>query len=244
MNDFEPRERQPTYFTYPHDSELAAMIRRRRESGEEIDEWVAPGFNLRDAFERIDGPIIELAGPTEIGHYYLDGIRLQSEPTISNLAEGTLTNKDGQKDTLDRLLNRLLDVRHLDLPSDSVDMIVAAHLPQIDEEDFDFSNFNDEMNAEYTRRQLVVQQAVKDFAESGNLDEVSAGQSLRLTAAREIRRCLKPGGFYLADGTETEKAALPRLGYRMVAAINGSSKDEPPYYYMVLQKTFDLTSEA
>jgi hypothetical protein len=239
MDDPESLERPATPNSYPYSSELAATIRERRERGEEIDERTEPGFNPKEAIGHVSGPLLELAGPTEIGHYFLDDARLPSQPIISNIAEGTLTAPDGQKETHDRLLNQLLDVRHLDLPDNSVGMIIAAHLPAIDEEDFDFSDFDDEANADYERRQSLAEQAVEELAESGELDEASIKQSLRLTAAQEIHRCLKPGGLYLADGTPAERAAFERLGYNVVAAVNGKPDNEPPYYYMMLQKVAD-----
>jgi hypothetical protein len=123
-------------------------------------------------------------------------------------------------------------------------MIVAAHLPAIDEEGFDFSNFDDEADADYQRRQSLAEQAVEKLAESGELDEASMKQSLRLTAAQEIRRCLKPGGLYLADGTPAERVAFERLGYTVAAAINSKPETESPYYYMMLQKTADSDHSA
>lgn len=236
MKDLESSKQSAVITAYPYSSKLAATMLQRRERGEKIDEWITPGFDLKTTIEHIDGPIIELAGPTEIGHYYLNDVRLPGLLIISNISRGNLSDRSGKKDTQSRLLDRLLDVQHLDLPDNSVGMVIAAHLPVIDEEDFDFSNFDDEMNAEYLRRQHIAEQAIEDVAKSGNLTEPSIKQSLRLTAAQEIHRCLKPGGIYLADGTTAEKAALQRLGYKIVAAIRGNSNNEPPYYYMALQK--------
>ncbi|HSW99415.1 MAG TPA: hypothetical protein VLH38_00075 [Patescibacteria group bacterium] len=218
---------------YPYRSVLAKEMNARRDKGEKIDEWINPRVDVTHLLEGIDGPIIEVAGPTEIGHYYLDGVQLSSPPIITNRARGTLRAEVGGTEGPDRL-EGLLDVENLDLEDESVGMIIAAHLPTINEDDFNFSNFTDADNAEYGRRQDLAEKEINDFVASEHKELPHT--SLRLKAAQEIYRCLKPGGVYLADGSAAERAAYERMGFKVVAGLNSEPDAETPYYYMVLQK--------
>src|SRR5258708_3507545 len=176
MTEPDQKEQKPLAFSYPYESTLAQTVRQNRVAGRRVDEWIEPDIDVKSLIEHVDAPIIELAGPTDTGYYYLDGVRLPSQPLISNLAPGTLLY--GKPETRDKQLDQLLDVRQLALPDNSVGMIIAAYLPFIDEEDFDFSNFNSAAEAEHSRRLEAATAAVRYVAKSGELNIALIKQSL------------------------------------------------------------------
>ena len=223
-------------YSYPYSSMLAREVEARRRAGETIEEWVDPDVNLKELFRNIDGPIVELAGPTDIGHYYLDNIELPTRPLLTNITEGSFIAADragAQK--LDSQLDLLLDGSHLEMPDDSVGMIIAVHVSAIDETGFDFSNFTAADDTTYRQRQNEADEAIRKIADGAEPTTGLIQKSLRLQFASEALRCLGPDGLYLADGSPTEKKAFERLGFRTLAYVASPDHDEP-YYYMVLQK--------
>lgn len=207
-------------FNYPFPSALAS------QTGEEIDVWVKPGINLESTLRSVEGPIVELAGPTDLGYYFLDGIALPSKPIITNIQPKTLLYGPGT----DYVLDKIIDGRHTPYKDSSVGMVLSAHLPYINEAAFDFSNkFTHQQEKEYAQLVKEAQLLTKDFADGANIAELP----LRLAIAKESFRILHPGGLYLCDGSQHDRKGMLRLGFQELAFVRLKTE---PYYYMVLQK--------
>ena len=120
-------------------------------------------------------------------------------------------------------------------------MVLAAHLPLVDDTKYDFAALTLNEERAISREIAQAEAAEKHIAHTGELDDRAFVVSLRLAVAREVYRALQPGGLYLTDGTSDQVKALQAIGFTKLAEIDVNQFDSElvgaaPYYELVLQK--------
>lgn len=225
-----------TTFRYPFDSSFAKQFARAREDGAEIDEWQQPGLDLPELISCLEGPILEIGGPSDQGYYYLRDVNLPSRVIISNVTQNAMPYAPNAK-LLQVMIEKIVDGRHFPYEDNSLAMVLASHLSLVDERQYDFSDISDVETEKWTDDMHESEKVLKEAADSGIIDEKVLKVSLRFGIASEALRALKPGGIYMTDATEDEIKVYELLGFTKIASINRQPLDyDKPYFDVVFQK--------
>lgn len=203
------------------------------------------GFDLQEAASKIDGPIVEVGGPTLGGYNLLRGVDLPSKPNMFNI-RGSRVEAIGAASltAVDKLaLSALADVRALPLANDSLGMMMAANLPGAREEVLrEIGTHPDLSNDEKVLRTFdVADNTYKDAAdklEAGDDKGLEAHDAPRIAAIAQARRVLKPGGLFVAQGLESRDVAFAKaLGLELVMHTPRAQGE-------YLGRTYDMIEEV
>lgn len=216
---------------YPYQSHLAQNVnslRTRLLHRGKFSQYADAGFSLDEELSRRHGPFIELGGPTESGYFYLHKKVLPKRVIASNIRVDHRLEAYAQ--FVERMTDLVLDGADLELPSGSMGMVLASHIPRT-------AYLPESANGQWLDI-VCANNACREAARRGEVSEGMLYSSLRLKIAKEVGRVLEPGGLYLTDGTADELTAYQCFGPQIRAYIRDDSRDPEgdPYYYAVLQK--------
>jgi len=218
-------------YQYPYKSEVARLAgreKRRFWTPNKFKTFAAKNFSLENELQQLDGPYLELGGPTEEGYFHLDRMQLSKRVLLSNVEMPDFISQE-YRDSVANSIDLVIDGGAIDLPDASLGMVMASHIPHIPFDQFDSDEqLNLAKDAPF--------RALEQGAVTPDLLEVS----LRLKMASEVYRTLQPGGVYLTDGRFEDVAACELLGFELMASVSDAryDEDEDPsgYYRVVLQK--------
>lgn len=166
----------------------------------------------------MQGPIVEVGGPTTSGYEFLRGTDLPDKPKMLNLRGSRIEVIGAASLTaVDSLaLTALADVRALPIASESLGMMMCSNLPGIPEAALRHiaADPNIAIGPEQTMRMIAeTDQAYADAADklgAGQDEALETHESPRLAAIAQARRTLKPGGLFLMHGVESRDVALAK----------------------------------
>lgn len=218
-------------YQYPYESEVARLAEREKRKFWRLNKYKTfstKNFSLKSELQQLDGPYLELGGPTEEGYFHLDRLRLPKRVLLSNVEMPDFIPQE-YRDSVASSIDLVIDGGDIDLPDDSLGMVMASHIPYIP---FDRFDSDEQLNLAKDAPFRALEQGVV----TPDLLEVS----LRLKMASEVYRTLQPGGVYLTDGRFEDVAACELLGFQMMASVSDARYDEDEdmngYYRVVLQK--------
>lgn len=216
---------------YPFPSAIADRVREARKAGLVPDEWHAPSKNISEILGKIQEPILELGGPSDLGYYFLDGQVLPSRPIITNVAPNTLQFAPNAEQ-LNNLTDLIVDGRSMDtIPDASLGVVLSAHLSDVDED----SSLAQADDAATRLKGLMI-----EARNSKHISEELLELSLRLKIAKEVYKKLKPSGLYFTDVDSDELNTQSLLGFEPIAIYNRGSAEgssNTDRYDVVFQKS-------
>lgn len=222
---------------YPFPSRYAAELAEARRAGKQPHYWVKPGFDIQARLKGIQGPFIEIGGPTDGGYVFLHDIELPSPVIITNVSDNPLPFAPDSK-VLATHVEKVFDGRHLPYPDNSLAMVLAQHLPVVDDQQYDFSSLSDEDDKQLWSIIDRSRELEKQVAATGHITDETLHICLRLAIAKEVYTKLQPGGLYLTDATKDQQKAFQVLGFSVAAEFDrrllDSSKES--HYDLVFVK--------
>lgn len=227
-------------YYYPYASEQARQAIAAQKQGAKIEEWHKPGNTLQQIITDLSGPILEIAGPTDSGYYFLDSIELPSSVIITNITHEPAPFAPNKAELATRV-EQIIDGRRIPYGDATFGAVLAAHLSIIDDHEYDFSNLSDDEGRQLSEQIVATENAERLSVKTGTINEEVIRLSLRFGVAKEVFRVLKPGGLYITDATPAQAKLFEMLGYEKIAWLNlNSIESEPdvtePYFELVLQK--------
>jgi hypothetical protein len=218
-------------YQYPYKSEVARLAGREKRkfwTPNKYKTFTAKNFSLESELRQLDGPYLELGGPTEEGYYHLDNMQLSKRVLLSNVEMPDFVPQE-HRDSVASSIDLVIDGGAIDLPDASLGMVMASHIPYIS---FDRFDSDDQLN--------LAKDAPSRALEQGEVTPDLLEVSLRLKMASEVYRTLQPGGVFLTDGRPEDVEACELLGFEVMASVFDAryDEDEDPggYYRVVLQK--------
>lgn len=144
---------------------------------------IADGFNYVEAAQAVQGPVIEIAGPTDMGFHVVEDF-VPRQPFITNINRYDWMPDDS--------LHLLADGRALPFRDGSVGMVLAACVPFLEDE---FIILPNEIS------HPLLQEAHAEYLEySGPGSEPGFNQ--RIQIIEEVSRVLSKGGIFVWGGGE------------------------------------------
>ena len=201
------------------------------------DLFVRDGFDMQQAIIAIDGPIVEIAGPTSRGYATLNGMSLPTKPIISNVnSPTTAPNLSLSRDPINSLDKAVLDVvadaRALPFADNTIGMLMVSALTlgdfAKDRQDkresgpLDTPEKKKAWDDEYIRKhQERVDSVLSKIALNVGADLTAAKmpeaqESARIGFLLEAKRALKPNGLLVAACMRNEDILLAsKLGFEI-----------------------------
>jgi hypothetical protein len=218
-------------YQYPYKSEVAKLAAREKRifwRPNKYKTFTDKNFSLENELQRLNGPFLELGGPTEEGYFHLDRMQLPKRVLLSNVDMPDFIPQE-YRDSVADSIDFVIDGSDIDLPEDSLGMVMASHIPYISFDRFDSDGQLD-----------LAKNAPLRALEQGAITPDILDDSLRLKMASEVYRTLEPGGLFLTDGRAEDIAACELLGFQVMASVSDARYDEDDdingYYRVVLQK--------
>ena len=202
--------------TYP----FVSSSRKRKQN------WVKPGFDLQSSITATTGEIIEFAGPSRNGYYYLKNVVFPRKIEITNRYKDGAFFLPEHQELAKQHISRLLDVTNMKLKPSSVGVALISYL-DIAEDKFFKNNSTD----------LVIKRV------NHELEHLIAGKlrnphySLRAIFIKKAREFIEPDGLVIIEQfSELELAYAQVLGFEIMA-YNGIHTDTDGTFYqsVVLQ---------
>lgn len=222
-----------TPYHYPFESEFSKQFAEARAKGVVINEWHQPGLRLQEIISHLEGPILEIGGPSDQGYYFLHDVELPSRVIISNVTN-TAMRFAPNAGRLQSMIEKIIDGRKVPYQDNSLGMVLSSHLSRVDEPNLDFSTMTDEQQREWSERLERCEKAIKYAADTGDITKEELKLSLRFGIACEVWRALKPGGIYMTDATDEEIKVYERIGFTTLAYIDRLPLDYGTSYYDVV----------
>lgn len=198
-----------SYNTYPfsprvsnrHLSEKTVAARRRTQE------------TMQSLVDNINGPLLEIGGPTEKGYKSLDKITIPTGLIISNIEKQTG-------------LDMLADIRSLPFGPRKLGGVIVSCLSRIPEERANLFpdaatsfSWNDIYQADMHTDELLCN--TRNGTVTGWNDTEVMNFSLRLSLLRQARRTVEPEGLLIAQRFNDEEVDLAKtLGFEIVADFN------------------------
>lgn len=206
---------------YPYESELKKQLRNLRE-GRDYSIWQS-GRALRDR-AAIDAPIIEIGGPTETGFFFLDKVRLQSEPLITNISANPLPYAMNASQLAERV-KKLMDARDMPYEDGSVGAFLMAHMSISSDWWVELDKDAKLKAAPQFRKELDEARMEMGQVALGVMKPEAAAHAQRIQIYREIYRTLRGGGLFFSDGDIEEIDILKGLGFELIAFVQLQDSD-------------------
>jgi hypothetical protein len=227
---------EPTY-QYPHASKvarLASLEKRKFWRPNKYKSATHKGFLFEEELQQRRGPFLELGGPTDEGYFHLDQVQLPKRVLLSNVEMPDFVPQE-YRDDVANSTDFVIDGSDIDLPDDSLGMVMASHIPYISFDKFD-------SDGALARAKDAPLRALEQGAITPDILEAS----LRLKMASEVYRTLEPGGLFLTDGHFKDVSACELLGFQLMTSVVDARdcyrQDDNRYYRVVLQKPKTPTS--
>lgn len=192
-------------YAYPFGS---AYIKRLATLVNEQDYtlWSAIGFDLQAIVETLAKPIIEIAGPTRDGYYFLNGILFNSKPIITNISrKGPPFHSDSVKDS--NLVTKLVDARNIPYKDISLSIILCSGLTSL------------EHPAGSTEQEVTLKEAIlaleTEKVALGTMNPRDVKYAQRILFYTEAYRTLELGGLLFMTGTLSDIKILQGIGFTL-----------------------------
>lgn len=199
-------------FTYPYKSSLKARLKKLRE-GRDYFIWQDSSMP-----QELKGPIIEIGGPTELGYYLLDGLRLESKPIITNISATPLQHSP-KAAQFARQVDELVDATNMKYADGSVGVFLMAAMSissdwWVDLDDATKESASEQFEKEFDSAKLEMGQIAM-----GVLSPDKAHYAQRVKIYQEVHRTLRKGGLFFSDGGIEEITILKLLGFKLCAFL-------------------------
>lgn len=208
------------------DTDASEYPYRFSEGSDEYE--LVTGISVTEAKEIIsivDGPIVEIGGPSDGGYLYLDEVSLKSKPIITNIVPfSTLTMDQEKAKQFDQQIDAFFDGRDMPYEDNSLGIVAMSHITLADDSEF-FPEGREPTQSEIdlvNQRFDRVDEEVEAFL-TGAIDLDDVKESFRLKIYQEVMRVLKPGGLLISNGTAIDLQVLEKIGFKVISA---SSDDE------------------
>ena len=180
------------------------------------------GLSLAEAKEvisKVEGPIVEIGGPTDDGYFYLDGVSLKSKPIITNkVSFQTFPIDQDIAAQLDQQIDVFFDGRDMPYMDDSLGIVMMSYITRAD----DAKLFPEGREPTQEEIDLTNQcfdkadQEVQDFLED-NITSEDIKESYILKIYEEVMRVLRPGGLFITNSNKSELRALEKIGFKVIS---------------------------
>lgn len=168
--------------------------------------WSLHDFDLQSAIKTLAKPIVEIAGPTRDGYYFLDGVSLISKPIITNISrKGWPFHTDDPEDS--ELVTELIDARDMPCDDNSLSLILCAGLTTLEHP----AN-SEEREVEAMETILALE---TEKVAIGVLDPHSVKYAQRIMFYTESYRTLEMGGLFFMTGLLSDIKILQRIGFTL-----------------------------
>lgn len=194
--------------------------------------WAEEGFDLKSKLSQIDGPVLEIAGPTHDGYVALDEAAILPDQVLtSNVSLPQETEK----------LHLLADGRKLPLGDQTLSVVLVSALTIIDESvamSYDLSML-DVAHKEYADYGKGIE---SDMSHGHEYQKTHQRNNLRISTMEEASRVLKTGGILIWQFGLPEDIEVARLnGLELKERIIGKSKARIDKYSLDEQPDHDLS---
>ncbi|HTE57294.1 MAG TPA: hypothetical protein VK694_00990 [Verrucomicrobiae bacterium] len=202
-------------FTYPYKSWLKAKLKKLRQ-GRDYFIWQDSSMP-----KDLQGPIIEIGGPTELGYYFLDGLPLQTKPIITNISAKPLQHSP-RAAQFAKQVDEVMDATNMKYADDSVGVFFMAAMSissdwWVDLDDTSKENAAASFEEVFDNAKLEMGQIA-----TGILSPDKAKHAQRVRIYREVYRTLRKGGLFFTDGGIEEITILKLLGFNVcILTISG-----------------------
>lgn len=226
------KEEPTKTFSYPYQSVMAQEFAIHPEK---FEVFVSAKFSIQGVIDERKGDFLEIAGPSDLGYYFLEEVSLSKPVTISNIDPQKIRSKDPNyaqyqeyADEVESKIDKIVDGTSIQQADNSFGMVLSSHLTTYPE--YNLQGRNEDVALK------LATSAPRRAVEQGHISEDILSDSLRLKIASEVYRTLEPSGLYMTDLTQDELKAIQLLGFQLKASVSKFEENEVPYYYVVLQK--------
>ncbi|HKU19122.1 MAG TPA: hypothetical protein VJP80_07725 [Candidatus Saccharimonadales bacterium] len=177
-----------------------------------------PSFDMQEAMDGLETPILEIGGPTSDGYFFLDNVTLPEPPYITNIV---LPRNPEYASYIDEVI----DGRRLPFADGSVGAVIMSGLHKfIDPNELGVTLPNNPVERDILLARTH-DEMLRFAAGKIGIDEVKA--SNRLPIYVETNRVLMDYGYLLVEGCDVEDVQVLRsLNFAMVAAREAITSGE------------------
>ncbi len=196
-------------FTIPIPPELEGRIFESSQRDRELalrfydqELWVAEGFDLQTEMYQLDGPTVEIAGPTREGYWPLDDIDIPNPTLVSNIS---LNNRPI---TFPGEVDFLADGTNMPLADNSVSVVLVSGFPMISD---------DLLRQDQSVWRPIERKAQQEYIDL-LCDDLEPTNNLRLVVIKEAYRLLESGGILVAHLTPKDIDSAVHYGFNLMLA--------------------------
>lgn len=187
----------------------------------------APGTDITETIGDMSDTVVEVGGPTEGGYISVGSVDLRSQPIITNLGSAFVhpngeTQSYNRLTSLDKLtIDALADVRKLPFRSQSVGLVLNAHMNKTALDETASGYYSNQIGVENARELVLhtyvstIQKIIEHGEKASLAEEVKISPRIGLWI--EANRVLKDGGVFVmrgADRADVNLAAV--LGFAVI----------------------------
>ncbi len=173
----------------------------------------------KDVIAQMEGPIVEIGGPTDDGFFYLDGVVLKSKPVITNKVPfQTLVEDIELAAQLDQQIDEFFDGRDMPYVDGSLGIVMMSYVTRADDKEF-YPEGREPTQEEIdlaNKRFDIAEREIEDFL-NGNISLNEVEESYRLKIYEEVMRVLKPGGLFITNSNKAELKAIEKIGFELIS---------------------------
>lgn len=199
---------------------------RPKDAVEGIDYWVwrDKNFDLGEVLAKSQGDLLELAGPTLTGYYFLDDVTLPRAITITNIFKEPYHDEAMNRRARKRV-SKLVDARDLPYKDNELSLVLAHYLSYGLDEELHTRKSHESKNWLRGKNEMA-----EMFLGLRKISEADFAQ--RIQMLHEAYRALEPGGILITDGQLSELTLMKKVGFIPRAMyVDGLDMEE-----VVLQK--------
>jgi hypothetical protein len=216
-------------FRYPYKSELIAQLTNMRD-GQDYYLWHS-GVPLQDRIAKLSEPIIEIGGPTEMGFFFLDGLKLNSKPVITNI-DATPLRYSPKAAEFAKQVDEVMDATKMQYDDGSIGAFLMAAMSLssdwwVNLDDDAKEEATTKFEAEFSIAKLEMGQAALSV-----LDPKKAIHAQRIKIYLEVHRTLGEGGLFFSEGGIEELSILKNIGFELVSFLEYQYPDAEGYQDM------------